>query len=157
MRSIAISRPTTAVLPPAAPAPDSGCSEPIRYGVAAPNAARHGAGTSIMAPMAPPPQPTRVRRVTLPLYQTSLAHSSFFHFSVIASSLRISCVARQRPRGCAIRQKALLCEIGTQSLTLRGDPTSRRRESDDRTPTPHGTTRHSQDPPSGPFAGSFLS
>ena len=39
----------------------------------------------IMAPIAPPPQPTRRRRVTLPLYQKSCAHSSSFHFSVIAS------------------------------------------------------------------------
>ena len=48
-------------------------------------AARHGAGTSIMAPIAPPPQPTRVRRVTLPRYQMSSAHFSSCHFSVIES------------------------------------------------------------------------
>src|SRR5580658_4732060 len=85
MRSAAICRPTTAVLPPAAPGPDSGCSEPILYGLAAPKAARHGAGTSIIAPIAPPPQPTRVRRVTLPRYQMSSAHFSSCHFSVIGS------------------------------------------------------------------------
>ena len=71
MRSTAICKPTTAVLPPAAPAPDSGCSEPILIALAAPKAARHGAGTSIMAPIAPPPHPTSVRRVTLPRYQMS--------------------------------------------------------------------------------------
>src|SRR5581483_1174751 len=43
------------------------------------------AGTSIIAPIAPPPQPTTRRRVTLPLYQKSFAHSSSFHFSVITS------------------------------------------------------------------------
>src|SRR5215469_11771808 len=86
MRSIAICRPITAVLPPAAPGPDSGCSEPILYGLAAPNAARHGAGTSIRAPIAPPPQPTSRRRVSLPRYQISSAHFSSFHFSVIGCS-----------------------------------------------------------------------
>jgi hypothetical protein len=45
----------------------------------------HGAGTSIDAPIAPAPQPTKRRRVTLPLYQKSWAHSCSFHFSVIAS------------------------------------------------------------------------
>ncbi len=85
MRSAPICRPTSAVLPPAAPAPDNGCSEPILYGLAAPNAARHGAGTSIMAPSAPPPQPTKRRRLTLPSYQnsSSCAQLSPFHFSVI--------------------------------------------------------------------------
>src|SRR5665213_446630 len=71
---------------PGAPGPDNGCSEPILYGLAAPNAARHGAGISIIAPTAPPPQPTSLRRVTLPLYQMSLAQDSSFHFSVIAVS-----------------------------------------------------------------------
>jgi len=70
-------------LPPAAPAPDSGCSEPILYGLAAPNAARQGSGTSIMAPIAPAPQPTNRRRVSLPRYQMFSAHLSCFHFSVI--------------------------------------------------------------------------
>jgi hypothetical protein len=58
-------------LPPAAPAPESGCSVPILYGLAWPNAARHGAGTSMVAPIAPAPYPTNRRRVTLPLYQNS--------------------------------------------------------------------------------------
>src|SRR6185437_15411236 len=84
MRSTAICKPTSAVFPPSAAAPDRGWSEPILYGAAAPNAARHGAGTSINAPIAPPPQPTKVRRVTLPLYQKSSAHFSSFHFSDIA-------------------------------------------------------------------------
>jgi len=80
MRSAAICKPTTAVLPPAAPAPDSGCSEPILLGLGgARKAARHGAGTSIMAPIAPPPQPTIRRRVTLPLCQMSSAHFSVCH------------------------------------------------------------------------------
>ena len=57
MRSTAICRPTSAVLPPAAPAPDSGCSEPILYGLAWPKAACHGAGTSIVAPSAPADTP----------------------------------------------------------------------------------------------------
>ena len=85
-RSIAIIRPTTAVLPPSAAAPESGCNDPILYGAAAPKAARHGAGTSIIAPIAPPPQPTSVRRVTLPRYQMSCAQASSFHFSVISNS-----------------------------------------------------------------------
>jgi hypothetical protein len=39
-----------------------------------------------MAPIAPPPQPTSVRRVSLPLYHMSLAQDSSFHLSVIAVS-----------------------------------------------------------------------
>src|SRR5580698_3931600 len=83
MRSTAICNPTTAVLPPGAPGPESGCSLPILYDLAWPNAARHGSGSSIIAPIAPPPQPTTLRRVTLPRYQMSSAHFSCFHFSVI--------------------------------------------------------------------------
>src|SRR6202167_6377404 len=41
MRSTAICRPTTAVLPPAAPAPESGWSETILDGVGEPDEARH--------------------------------------------------------------------------------------------------------------------
>src|SRR5689334_16143857 len=87
MRSTAICKPTSAVLPPSAPAPERGCSEPILYGLAWPNAACHGAGTSMVAPRAAAltPHPTTVRRVLLPLYQKSFAHSSSFHFSVITS------------------------------------------------------------------------
>src|ERR1700691_1274028 len=101
MRSAAICRPTTAVLPPAAPAPDSGCSEPILNGWAAPKAARHGAGTSMAAPIAPAPQPTMLRRVTLPRYQISLAHASSFHFSTIVLFLQLEFVQREaRPGFC---------------------------------------------------------
>ena len=59
----------------------------VGAGYAVEEAARHGAGTSTMAPIAPPPQPTSVRRVTLPLYQnsSSFAQGSSFHFSVIAT------------------------------------------------------------------------
>ena len=57
MRSAAIWRPTRAVLPPAAPAPESGCSEPILYGLAWPKAACHGAGTIMVAPSAPAAAP----------------------------------------------------------------------------------------------------
>src|SRR5581483_3229478 len=98
IRSAAICRPTTAVFPPAAPAPESGCSEPILNGLAAPKAARQGAGTSIMAPMAPPPQPMMRRRVALPRYQMSSAHGSFCHFSVIVTSLLLELVL---PHGIA--------------------------------------------------------
>src|ERR1700680_3374517 len=98
MRSADICKPTTAVLPPAAPAPESGCSEPILNGLSAPKAARHGAGTSIMAPIAPPPQPTRVRRVTLPRYQMSSAHFSSCHFSAIESP----------PPGLAVLEEKLI-------------------------------------------------
>src|SRR6478752_2748798 len=106
MRSTAICTPTSAVLPPAAPAPDSGLIAPTLYGFAWPNAARHGAGTSINAPIAPPPQPTTRRRVTLPLYQKSCAQTSSFHFSVIAHVLPLDLSvhekhtrARKRGRG----------------------------------------------------------
>src|SRR5215510_9286043 len=78
MRSTAIWVPTRAVLPPAAPAPESGCSAPILYGLAWPKAACHGAGTSIVAPRAPAlaaPYPINRRRVTLPRYQNSSLQS----------------------------------------------------------------------------------
>jgi len=63
-----------------------------------------GAGTSIIAPIAPPPQPTTRRRVTLPRYQMSCAHSSSFHFSVIIRSshaFRSGRSIKLRPRYCA--------------------------------------------------------
>src|SRR6188508_692698 len=50
MRSTAIWLPTRAVLPPAAAAPESGCSVPILYGLAWPKADRQGAGTTRLAP-----------------------------------------------------------------------------------------------------------
>src|SRR5260370_36062135 len=70
----------------AAPGREGGCSEPILKGLAGPNGARQGSGKSIMAPIAPPPQPTSRRRVSLPRYQMSCAHFSSFHFLVIGCS-----------------------------------------------------------------------
>src|SRR5258708_38971162 len=106
MRSTAISTPTSAVLPPAAPAPESGCMVPSLYGLAWPKAARHGAGTNMVAPSSPPPHPTRRRRVTLPLYQNSHELSwSFQSLAIVRSSLWISysqdwkhfpCLSRRR-------------------------------------------------------------
>src|ERR1700730_8013584 len=90
MRSTAICTPTSAVFPPAAAKPDSGCSVPILYGLAWPNAGRHGAGTSIMAPGAPAAlalHPMRRRRVSLPLYQNVASRSSRLLLSVIAVPL----------------------------------------------------------------------
>src|SRR5499427_4351778 len=94
MRSTAIWTPTSAVLPPAAPAPDSGCSVPILYGLACPNAASHGAGTSMLAPSAPAaaePYPINRRRVTLPRYQNASLQSCVFALSVIVSSSQVGC------------------------------------------------------------------
>src|SRR5215510_7255251 len=91
MRSVAICVPTSAVLPPAAATPDSGCSTPTLYGLAWPNASRQGAGTSIVAPSAPAAvaeRPRNVRRVVLPLHHMSFAHGSSCHFSDIATSLK---------------------------------------------------------------------
>src|SRR5882724_13274720 len=89
MRSTAIWVPTSAVLPPAAAAPESGCSVPILYGLAWPKAACHGAGTSMLAPSAPAaaePYPINRRRVTLPRYQNSSFQSCDFVLSVILCS-----------------------------------------------------------------------
>src|SRR5437773_1520471 len=97
MRSTAIWVPTSAVLPPAAAVPESGWSTPTLYGLACPNAARHGAGTSIVAPTAPAaavPSPRNVRRVVLPLHHMSFAQGSSCHRSVIGSSLDA--------RGCVV-------------------------------------------------------
>src|SRR5471030_1957618 len=118
MRSIAIWRPTTAVLPPSAAAPESGCNEPILYGAAAPKAAPHGAGTSIAAPSAPPPQPTNVRRVTLPLYQKSCAQSCSFHFSVIANFSFYLCFTC--PNKKAQRSVAHLDRCALQTAVAKG-------------------------------------
>src|SRR5262249_53370286 len=85
MRSTAISTPTSAVLPPAAPAPESGCTVPILYGLAWPKAVCHGAGTHAVAPRTPAPYPIRRRRVTLPLYRNSFDPSWSFQSMVIAS------------------------------------------------------------------------
>src|SRR5262249_61345591 len=81
MRSTAICTPTSAVLPPAAAAPDSGCSVPILYGLAWPKASRHGAGTSMAGAGAPPAGgggPNDLRRVGLPLPPTALPPGSAF-------------------------------------------------------------------------------
>src|SRR5207244_7658096 len=90
MRSTAIWVPTSAVLPPAAAVPESGWSTPTLYGLACPNAARHGAGTSMVAPTAPAaavPSPRNVRRVVLPLHHMSFAQGSSCHRSVILNLL----------------------------------------------------------------------
>src|SRR5229473_6464650 len=89
MRSTAIWVPTSAVLPPAAAAPESGCRVPTLYGLAWPNAACHGAGTNMVAPSAPAaaPYPISRRRVILPLYQNSSAQSGAVLLSVIACFL----------------------------------------------------------------------
>src|SRR5262249_20645131 len=89
MRSIAICTPTSAVLPPAAAVPDSGCIDPILYGLACPKAALQGAGMNMVAPRAPAlaaPNPISRRRVTLPLYQLSSVHFSSFHLPDISHS-----------------------------------------------------------------------
>jgi hypothetical protein len=79
IRSTAISMPTSAVLPPEAPVPVSGCYVPILYGLASPKAARHDAEASIGAPnpMALPAALNRSsrRRVSLALQETSLPQS----------------------------------------------------------------------------------
>src|SRR5882672_888026 len=91
MRSTAICTPTSAVLPPAAAVPLSGCSVPILYGLAWPKACRHHAGTATLAPSAPAAaalNPMKRRLVVLPLYQKSSAwaHFSSFHCSAIGLS-----------------------------------------------------------------------
>src|ERR1700730_10768773 len=110
MRSTAICVPTSAVLPPAAAAPESGCSVPTLYGLARPKAACpgartcaawpgqrgpcHGAGPSMLAPSAPAaaePYPINRRRVTLPRYQNASLQFCVFASSVIVSSSQIDC------------------------------------------------------------------
>src|SRR5829696_6315547 len=104
MRSTAICVPTSAVLPPAAAAPDSGCSAPILYGLAWPNAARHGAGTSMVAPIAPAPQPTSRRRVTLPLYQNASLKSCDFSRSAMERPSQILDHIHARRRAAALHR-----------------------------------------------------
>src|SRR5262249_50248857 len=94
MRSTAIWVPTSAVLPPAAAAPESGCSVPILYGLACPKAACPGAGTRMLArsaPAAAEPYPINRRRVTLPRYQNASLQSCVFASSVIVSSSQVGC------------------------------------------------------------------
>src|SRR5262245_43394053 len=92
IRSTAIWVPTSAVLPPAAPVPESGWSTPTLYGFAWPNAARQGAGTSIVAPTAPAAvdvSARNLRRVVLPLHHMCFAQGSSCQRSAIGdSSLR---------------------------------------------------------------------
>src|SRR5262249_49632548 len=90
MRSTAIWVPTSAVLPPAAPVPESGWSTPTLYGLAWPNASRPGAGTRIVAPRAPAAADVsarNLRRVVLPLHHMSFAQGSSCHRSAIESLL----------------------------------------------------------------------
>src|SRR5229473_7689864 len=98
IRSTAISVPTSAVLPPAAPVPESGWRTPTLYGLAWPNASRHGAGTSIVAPRAPAvadDSARNLRRVVLPLHHMFFAQASSCHRSAIGcSSLRCAPHAR---------------------------------------------------------------
>src|SRR3990170_2385675 len=94
IRSTAICTPTSAVLPPAAAAPLSGCSVPTLYALAWPKASLHHAGTATVPPRAPAattPNPRNRRRVVLPLYQKSSAwaHFSAVHFSAMVSALLV--------------------------------------------------------------------
>src|SRR5216117_1785982 len=92
-RSTAICTPTSAVLPPAAAVPDSGCRVPILYGRAWPNASRHGAGTSSVAPRAPAAvdeSARNFRRVVLPLHHMLLAQGSSCHRPVMSCLLRVA-------------------------------------------------------------------
>src|SRR5262249_14603507 len=159
MGSVAICTPTSAVLPPAAPAPESGLMAPILYGLAWPNAACHGAGTSMVAPSAAAftPQPTTVRRVVLPLYQKSFAHSSSLHFSVIATLPLDLMDASPAHTTCARQCKSGIVDLEIAKLNPRAGSTAgdaRSRESGYRTPMPSGTTRHQQSLPCRPLAGS---
>src|SRR5262245_56180242 len=84
-----IIEPTSAVLPPAAAVPVSGCMTPTLNGLAWPNASRQGAGTSMLAPSAPAAvaeRPRNLRRVVLPLHHRSFAHASSCHRSAIVTS-----------------------------------------------------------------------
>src|SRR2546426_11323513 len=89
MRSTAISVPTSAVFPPAAAVPESGWSTPTLYGLACPNASRHGAGTSTVAPRAPAAvdeSARNFRRGVLPLHHMSFAQASSCQRSAIVLS-----------------------------------------------------------------------
>src|SRR3989442_14680564 len=88
IRSTAICVPTSAVLPPAAPVPESGWRTPTLYGLACPNASRHGAGTSTGAPRAPAvadASATDLPRVVLPLHHMFFAPALLRHRSAIGS------------------------------------------------------------------------
>src|ERR1044071_6337910 len=79
------------------------------------------------APITPPPQPTSVRRVTLPLYQMSCAQASSFHFSVIAVP----------PSGCHLSE----LKSATPPAAARADDRTSRRDG----------TRHYKSSPAGPW------
>src|SRR3990172_9319040 len=102
IRSTAICTPTSAVLPPAAAVPLSGCSVPSLNGLAWPKASLHHAGTATVAPNAPAaaPNPRNRRRVVLPLYQKSSAWAYFspVHFSAMVSALLVGVTVAARPR-----------------------------------------------------------
>ncbi len=107
MRSTAICTPTSAVLPPAAAVPESGWSVPILKGLAWPNAARHGAGTSMVAPSAPAavaPTARKRRRVVLPLHHMSCAQGSRVHSPLMSgSSCRVSGARRSAARSASLK------------------------------------------------------
>src|SRR6266850_2496562 len=89
IRSTAIWVPTSAVLPPAAPVPESGWRTPTLYGLACPNASRHGAGTSTVAPRAPAAvdeSARNLRRVVFPLHHMFVAQASSCQRSAIGWS-----------------------------------------------------------------------
>src|SRR6267143_6643525 len=114
IRSTAIWVPTSAVLPPAAPVPDSGWSTPTLYGLACPKASRHGAGTSMVAPTAPAAadeSARNLRRVVLPLHHMCFAQASSCQRSAIRSSS-----LRRAPRAKA-------CGVGSVVIRRRIVPT----------------------------------
>src|SRR6266403_3090792 len=115
MQSTAIGVPTSAVLPPAAPVPESGWSTPTLNGLAWPNASRQGAGTSIVAPRAPAvadDNAMNLRRVVLPLHHMFFAQASSCH----RSRIECSSLAVRAPH-------AVACGAGTGIAGLRVDPT----------------------------------
>src|SRR5881394_3951972 len=121
-RSTAICTPTSAVLPPAAAVPDSGCSVPILYGRAWPNASRHGAGTSIAVPraLAAVDESARnFRRVVLPLHHMDLAQDSSCQRPVMPASLGslLSTLSGRSVRGLRTER-----EHGKESSTIRKFP-----------------------------------
>src|ERR1700758_3422054 len=141
MRSTAICVPTSAVLPPAAAAPESGCSVPILYGLACPKAACHGAGTSMLAPSAPAaaePYPINRRRVTLPRYQNASLQFCVFASSVIVSSSQIDC------NGADTRHQLPLSECAAHRPASLGQEMSWRFVGYFRTPAPTTSGRVSR-------------
>src|SRR5713101_4999105 len=107
IRSTAISVPTSAVFPPAAPVPESGWRTPTLYGLACPNASRHGAGTSTVAPRAPAAadeSARNFRRLVLPLHHMSFAQASSCQRSAIGlsspSRFFLSTLTGQTAQGC---------------------------------------------------------